>query len=148
MPLDAVMARLADGVDTADAGGNGGAPLFDPKKRRQRQPKEGRMETILEHMETPAVVRVMLARLGQLSKDRLCSHERQFKLSYYFGGLTVAARPSHRGLVIVASGPADEVGTVIGTLPRADAEQLTILTPEPLEAVLAHLPTPPRAMVG
>jgi len=99
-----------------------------------------------DRLPTPRLVTDMLDRLGPTS-DRVY-WETEFKLSYYYGGLLVAAERGRDGLLVVASGPAAEVGAVLDRLPPGSADRLVILTPDPLTDHLASLPRTREAVAG
>jgi hypothetical protein len=98
-----------------------------------------------DRLQTPQLVTDMLDRLGP-DVDR-AHWEVEFKLSYYYGGLLVAAERGRDGLRVVASGPAAEVGAVLDSLPPGAADRLVILTPDPLADHLASLPRVREAAV-
>lgn len=123
----------------SSTGGDNLSPRLKPRGKR----KDGDMmaeATILEALETPQLVREMLGRLATFSPTALRRVEREYKLSYYYGGLVIAGRETSAGFAVVFSGPAAEVAAATGQLPREQAEQLTISTPDPIEVHLANLP--------
>jgi len=100
--------------------------------------------TVLERQPNAPLVTDMMARVEALAAEGLTAAdrarwERHFKLSYYYGGLMVAAVVTPARLTVVASGPADEVGKVLRGMTRVEVEQLTMLFPDPLDAVISDL---------
>lgn len=111
------------------------------------QPKEGLMRhTPLKELETPQVIHALLKRQGRLPAEARDHLERHLKLSYYFGGLNVAAKETDQGLAVVASGPGREVRAALDALKKKDREGVTILFPETWEEMFAGFcqPTGPR----
>jgi hypothetical protein len=96
--------------------------------------------TMLDSLETPKLVRDMLARLGKCSPATLERAKREYKLSYYYGGLVIAGLDTPGGLAVVFSGSANEVAAAIKPLPRNQVEQLIFSTPDPIEVHIANLP--------
>lgn len=96
--------------------------------------------TTLDSLETPKLVRDMLARLGTYPSATLERAEREYKLSYYFGGLLVAGLEGSGGFAIVLSGPPTEVAAAAEQLPRDQIERLLFFTPDPIEVHIANLP--------
>ncbi|HEX4610166.1 MAG TPA: hypothetical protein VH092_18380 [Urbifossiella sp.] len=100
--------------------------------------------TNFDQLPTPDFVRDMLDWLAPAKADRPC-REREYKLSYYYGGFVVAAEATPAGLMIVASGPAHELGQVFDQLSKPEFERLVFLFPDPISAHLAGLPRRPAA---
>jgi hypothetical protein len=101
--------------------------------------------TNFDRLATPDFVRDMVDWLAPPKADRPC-WEREYKLSYYYGGFVVAAEETPTGLMVVASGPAHELGPVLDELTKPEFERLVFLFPDPLAAHLASLP--PRRQPG
>lgn len=100
------------------------------------------MWRIVEQMETPDLIREIIGLLPNVSPERLPGVERMFKLSYYFGGLTILSRETPDGLEILASD--SDVAAVLEQMSQAEIDQCLLSIPDEFEDLLIALP-PRRA---
>lgn len=104
----------------------------------QPLPMEGQMEEqVLSDLIPPAVVKEVVQRLSANDAKRRAYLEREVTLSYYYGGLEIAYRDDEEGLRIVASGPSEEVASVLDTLDAKEVSRLVVMTPRRWEFWLA-----------
>lgn len=131
----------AAGVDNWDGSGQGGRPPAAERHRSSAIKDEPvtKERLLLDEMETPAVVRAMLARLPKMSPVRHKEYEREFKLSYHYEGFTVAVMSTLRGPEIVASGPDEEVLSTLEALTGGERERVTLIEPQSLRAIAKEL---------
>jgi hypothetical protein len=94
---------------------------------------------LIDDMETPVVVRALLARIIDLPQGEDRAYEREFKLSYYYEGLLVALTSSDKGPAVVASGTNEEVLAALDGLSRHERAHITLVTPQSLCAIAAEL---------
>lgn len=105
-------------------------------KSNQNQPKEGHMaERILEKIATPPAVESLIAEMGIADPNRCVRTERNYKLSYYFGGMDVACRDTPGGTLIVASGPSNEVAEKLRTIPDGELDSIYLERPPLWETI-------------
>lgn len=130
--------QLTDAVDRIARTGIEGNPQQEQMRPREEPMTELNL-THVDALETPHVIREMLARLPKLSESRLKEFEREFKLSYHFEGLTVALIPTKDGPAVVASGPDHEVYDVLDTLSPDQKAMVTLVDPAPLSTLAADL---------
>ena len=126
-------------VDLSGGSGNVGIPT--KAGGADVKPKEGPLaERILEHIQTPAPVRALLAGLGSLTAEEQSRLERHFKLSYLFGGFDVACKNTPDGTLIVSSGPGHEVAAKLAALSDEEFEGIYLERPLSWNSATAQIP--------
>lgn len=143
MDGQALVARNRTGVDPA--GGRGTVVRRRKESPQDRAPMTGEN---FDRLPTPPLVADMLARLGDRPAAERAEAEREFKLSCYYGGMMVAGEQTPDGLVVVASGPMEEVGAALRDLPHGSLGRLVYLFPAPLAEIIPHLPGRPVPAAG
>lgn len=117
MPPVLAEPRLDTGIDRMPPSGQG-ARLDAPQSPLKDEHMTSTLPVLLDDLETPAVVRDLVSRIRDLPPGEEKAYEREFKLSYYYGGRQVALAADGRGPLVLAAGTAAEVVSALGSLPK------------------------------